>query len=264
MHSVNRPSDEANRLYIDQSGLAQRLLPRGGHSDELVIWDVGLGAASNAMAVVNCFENVFRDSDAAMRSLRMISFECDLDPLRLASKFASHFPHLRHGAPHAILEKGSWLHPSGLMSWELIEGDFLQLFEAVVVPDLIFYDPFSAKTDTGLWTAAVFGRIAAHCHSKSAELYTYSAATAVRVSLLTAGFFVAAGVGTGPKADTTLAFTRGDRSGTHPAKPKLLDSEWLGRWRRSDSKYPRNLAGTERPAFEAMIEGHPQFRARVR
>ena len=264
MHSVNRPSDEANRLYIDQSGLAQRLLLGDGHTDELVIWDVGLGAASNAMAAVNCFENVFRDSGAAPRSLRMISFECDLHPLRLASKFGSHFPHMRHGAPHAILEKGRWQHPSGLMSWELIEGDFLQLFETAVVPDLIFYDPFSAKTDTGLWTAALFARIAGHCRSKSSELYTYSAATAVRVSLLTAGFFVAAGVGTGPKVDTTLAFTRRDRFETHPAKPKLLDAEWLGRWRRSDSKYPKDLAETERPAFEILIEGHPQFRPRMR
>ena len=53
-------------------------------------------------------------------------------------------------------------------------------------------------------------RIAAHCAPKSAELYTYSAATAVRVALLTAGFYVAEGTGTGPKASTTAAFTRAE------------------------------------------------------
>jgi queuine tRNA-ribosyltransferase len=263
MHSVNRPSDEANRLYVEQSGLAERLLADAsdGRQERLVIWDVGLGAASNAMAALSCFEKVYRERGGeGLRPLRMVSFECDLDPLRLAARFASHFPHLRHGAPNAILEDGYWHHESGLMRWELLAGDFLQLLESAPVPDLIFYDPFSAKTDTLLWTAEVFKRISAHCISKSAELYTYSASTAVRVSLLTAGFFVAAGIGTGPKADTTLAFTLKDRAQEHPAKPKLLDGEWLGRWRRSDSKYPKELGESHRASFDLLIEGHPQFR----
>ena len=260
MHSVNRPSDEANRLYVEQSGLASRLLHRNGANEELVIWDVGLGAASNAMAALNCFEKLHDEHGAeVLRPLRIVSFECDLDPLTLAARFASHFPHLRHGAPHAILEAGRWQHASDLLTWELLKGDFREFIEKAAVPDLIFYDPFSAKTDTGLWTTEIFKRIAAHCAPKSAELYTYSAATAVRVSLLTAGFFVAPGVGTGPKADTTLAFTRATAHREHPAAPSLLGDEWLGRWRRSDSKFPRNLAESERPAFERQIEGHPQF-----
>ena len=260
MHSVNRPSDEANKLYVEQSGLAGRLLVGEGRSDELVIWDVGLGAASNAMAALGCFEKVHAEHGAAaMRPMRIVSFECDLDPLILAAKFASHFPHLRHGAPHALLETGRWEHASGLLHWELLKGDFLGFVESAAVPDLIFYDPFSAKTDTALWTAEVFNRVARHCVSKSAELYTYSAATAVRVSLLTAGFFVAPGVGTGPKADTTLAFTRGDGASKHPALPRLLGDEWLGRWRRSDSKFPKHLPEGERAVFEKQFESHPQF-----
>ena len=233
MHSVNRPSDEAERLYVRQSGLAGRLLlppvvgaslddargrPQGtplqNEAPELVIWDVGLGAASNAMAALQCFEQALAEHGAeALRPLRIVSFEIDLDPLKLAVKFASHFPHLRHGAPHALLEQGRWAHDSGLLTWELHQGDFLGFLESSPVPDLIFYDPFSAKTDTGLWTADVFARIHRHCGPKSAELYTYSSATAVRVALLTAGFFVAEGAGTGPKADTTLAFTQEHRRG---------------------------------------------------
>jgi len=260
MHSVNRPSDEANKLYVEQSGLAGRLLLRDGREDEIVIWDVGLGAASNAMAVLACFEKLTAENDpTALRPLRLVSFECDLDPLKLAMKFASHFPHLRHGAPHKLLEAGRWQHASGAMAWELIAGDFLQLFESAPAPDLIFYDPFSAKTDAGLWKVDVFKRIIRHTAAKSAELYTYSAATSVRVSLLTAGFFVAAGVGTGPKSDTTLAFTLANAWSRHPAQPKLLDAEWLGRWRRSDSKYPKNLPEEQRPQFESLIEEHLQF-----
>ena len=260
MHSVNRPSDEANRLYVEQSGLAGRLRKAPGQENELVIWDVGLGAASNAMAAVGCFETAFAESGAeALRPLRLVSFERDLDPLKLAVKFASHFPHLRHGAPHAILADHRWSDASGLLQWELHHGDFLAFLESAQVPDLIFYDPFSAKTDTGLWSAAVFARLHLHCRTKSAELYTYSSATAVRVALLSSGFFVAAGAGTGPKADTTLAFNRADGARAHPAAPALLGPEWLGRWQRSISKYPPNLAEADKPAFEERLEGHPQF-----
>ncbi len=260
MHSVNRPSDEAQKLYVEQSGLAGRLLKRDGDEAEWVIWDVGIGAASNAMAALHCFEKALAEhGPAALRPLRIVSFEIDLDPLRLAAKFASHFPHLRHGAPHAILEHGRWQHASGLMEWELHHGDFLDFLESSKIPDDIYYDPFSAKTDTGLWTPEVFARIHRHCAPKSAALYTYSSATAVRVSLLTAGFFVAEGFGTGPKADTTLAFTRADGASLHPAAPKLLGAEWLGRWGRSISKFPAGLADNEKTAFERRIESHPQF-----
>ena len=260
MHSVNRPSDEAERLYVQQSGLAARLQPPAPDESELVIWDVGLGAASNAMAALQCFERACAGHGAAaVRPLRLVSFEIDLDPLRLAARFASHFPHLRHGAPHAILEHGRWSHASGRLQWELHRGDFLDHLETSAAPDVIFYDPFSAKTDTGLWTSAVFARIHRHCGSKAAELYTYSSATAVRVALLTAGFFVAEGVGTGPKADTTQAFTRLDGANGHRPPPRLLGAEWLGRWQRSQAKFPAGLPDSEKPAFEQRLLAHPQF-----
>jgi queuine tRNA-ribosyltransferase len=260
MHSVNRPSDEAHKLYVEQSHLASRLLKRDDADGELVIWDVGLGAASNAMAALHCFEKKHAESEeGALRPLRLLSFECDLDPLTLAAKHAGRFPHLRHGAPGQILAHGKWSHFSGLLQWELFKGDFLRHFAATPPPDLIFYDPFSAKTDTGLWTTEVFARIRHHCGTKSAELYTYSSATAVRVMLLAAGYYVAEGVGTGPKSSTTLAFTHSTGAKAHPGNPRLLGPEWLTRWRRSDAKYPNGLTEEGKAAFEKLIEGHPQF-----
>ncbi len=288
MHSVNRPSDEAQKLYVDQSCLAARLLlsgtgvppvssssssasstgvspvnlstPTSTATEEWVIWDVGLGAASNAMATIACFEQTLATHGAAaLRPLRLVSFECDLDPLRLALREPGKFPHIRHGAPHAVLKYGHWAHESGLLHWNLHKGDFLKFLETSHVPDVIFFDPFSAKTDTGLWSRGVFARIAAHCAPKSAELYTYSAATAVRVALLTAGFTVAEGTGTGPKASTTAAFTRASGPATHPRPPKLLDAEWLARWHRSSSKYPTGLTEEEKVLFEKRLAGHPQF-----
>ncbi len=265
MHSVNRPDDEANRLYIEQSHLATRLAATASSTstDELVIWDVGLGAATNAMAVLRCFERCRAEHvNGALRPLRLISFECDLDPLRLAAGKAGYFPHVRHGAPQAILNQGYWTHSSGAMRWELVHGDFLALLATARPPDLIFYDPFSYKTDSALWTAETFARILQACAPKPAELYTYSAATSARVALLSAGFFVGEGVGTGPKADTTIAFSRADGARLHPRPPRLLGDEWLARWRRSSSKIPASLPPEARAELEQRIERHPQFAQR--
>jgi queuine tRNA-ribosyltransferase len=264
MHSINNPDDEANRLYVEQSALAARLTATATAPDELVIWDVGLGAAINAMAVVRCFEQgLAAAGDAAgenpVRKLRLVSFECDLDPLRLAAGRGAYFPHVRHAAPKAILEHGQWTHASGALHWELKHGDFLVFLDQVPAPDLIFYDPFSYKTDSALWTAETFARIRAACAAKPAELYTYSAATGVRVALLSAGFFVAAGVGTGPKADTTVAFTRAAPGFARSPAPALLGDAWLARWRRSDSRTPASLSPEARAALEKQIEAHPQF-----
>lgn len=263
MHSVSAPEEEANRLYIEQSHLAARLRCRDENDVyPLVIWDVGLGAASNAMAAIHCAERELAataNTAAKLRPLHIASFERDLDPLKLAARHAARFPHLRHGAPHDLLKNGHWNHASGLIEWCLIHGDFLEFIEAAPAPDLIFYDPFSAKTDAPLWQTDVFARIHRHCQPRPAELYTYSASTAVRVALLSAGFYVAEGVGTGPKATTTVAYTQlSDRNKTSDA-PRLLGAEWLARWRRSDSKHPPGLSNEQKAAAAQRIEGHPQF-----
>ena len=65
MHSVNAPDDEANRLYVEQSCLAGRSLEQESERTELVIWDVGLGAGFNAMAVIHCFESSLAEARRA-------------------------------------------------------------------------------------------------------------------------------------------------------------------------------------------------------
>jgi len=280
MHSVNRPSDEANALYIEQSQLARRLLrstrdrPAMGEpsastpSPELGIWDVGLGAASNAMAVIACFEAVYRQRGADdLRPLRLYSFERDLDPLALATKRSAWFPHLQHAAPNALLANGCWTHASGLLQWELVEGDFLKRFTAVPRPELIYFDPFSPKTDKALWRAEVFAQIAMHGGTSPLMLCTYTASTAVRAALLWAGFWVAEGVGSGPKPTTTIAFsgTHGEPSnrGAESAALPWLGEAWLARWRRSDAKYPPDLNDAQRDEFAHRIETHSQFGMRA-
>ena len=260
IHSVNAPDDEANRLYVEQSCLAARLLKQESDGDELVIWDVGLGAGFNAMAVIHCFERSLAEQGAqALRGLRLVSFEWDWDPFLLALKYTGRFPHLRHGAPFHILERGQWKHASNLLEWELLKGDFKDSIESAKIPEIIFYDPFSYKTDAALWTVGTFARILNHCVDEPVELYTYSAATAVRVALLAAGFFVACGIGTGPKSDTTIAFTSLSGSKDHLLSPPLLGASWLKRWRRSGAKFPAAIRDEDKPHFEKLIESHPQF-----
>jgi queuine tRNA-ribosyltransferase len=253
MHSVNQPEEEAQRLYVQQSRLEERLLEEG---EPLVIWDVGLGAATNAMAAISAVPTEQR------RKLHMVSFENNLDSLRLALRHPLYFAHLRHAAPNTILKQKRWESKDGKVTWELREGDFGETMVGAAHPDLIFYDPFSFKADSALWTPAFFERLRGHCGEKSTELYTYSASTAVRAALLAAGFFVGKGVGTGPKADTTVAFTR---SAAALGRFVLLDTEWLRRWERSGARVPPSiLAGSKEGivAFELAIRSHPQFAGR--
>src|SRR3954449_12869317 len=69
MHSRTDPIEEARQLYVEQSRLAERLA-----SESLILWDVGLGAAANAMAAIECYEK-----SSGTQPLRIISFENDLD-----------------------------------------------------------------------------------------------------------------------------------------------------------------------------------------
>jgi queuine tRNA-ribosyltransferase len=260
MHSVNQPEVEARRLYVEQAHLAERFLKNDRQSDDMVIWDGGLGAASNAMAILNCFEQLFREKgQQALRPVRMISFECDLDSLVLACRDNGSFHHLRHSAPHRLLRNGSWEHESALFRWELLKGDFIELFKTARLPDMIVYDPFSAKTDSRLWTSDTFGMIKSHLGEHSADLYTYSAATAVRVAMLRGGFFVAEGLATGPKNSTTIAFTTRKAAGSHLSAPPLLGIDWLERWRRSGSKFPPDTPHHLQQEIAQTIESHPQF-----
>lgn len=260
LHSVNAPDEEANRLYIEQSCLAARLVQQPTAADPLVIWDVGLGAAFNAMAAIRCFERcLIERSTTALRPLHLVSFEHDLNSLTLATKHPGTFLHVRHPAPSKLLKTGGWEHPSGLLRWELYHGDFQDRLDDAPVPELIFYDLFSAKTATEVWTSAIFARILQCCSEKATELYTYSASTAVRVALLTAGFFVAEGVGTGPKAATTIAFNRATGAKEHPRLPRLLGREWLVRWRRSHVQFPPTLTAEEKEHVARLIETHQQM-----
>ncbi len=258
MHMRTPPMEEAHSLYVEQSQLVGRV--RLATTEPLVIWDVGLGAAANAMAAIQCYEA--QASLGAVRPLRLISFENDLDSLRLALRHDDKFPYLRHGGPVGILERSEWQSKryEGL-SWQLVTGDFLETVrQAPVPPDLIFYDMFSSRTHGEQWTIETFRLLFAGCRGRATELFTYSYSTAARAALLAAGFYVAKGRSAGVKEETTIALTPAALGSPFAARYELLAAEWIGRWNRSHAKFPAEVSAEQRPAFEEQIRRHEQFR----
>ena len=253
MHSRSVPIEEATLLYVEQPGLAGRL--REPTTDPFVIWDVGLGAAANALAAVTCWERAA--ATGPVRALRLVSFDTDLDPLRLALAHKDRFPYLRHGAADVLAEHGVARSGGDAgLTWSLCQGDFFATLGAAPAPDLVFYDLFSANTHREAWDHAAFAAIFAACHARSAEVITYSSSTRVRAGLLAAGFWVAKGLACGLKDETTVALAPGFAT---PCRYPLLSSDWLERFRRSDAQFPSALPRADRAAFHASIVGHPQF-----
>ncbi|MDZ4663053.1 MAG: MnmC family methyltransferase [Pseudomonadota bacterium] len=241
MHNPVGPWIEANALYIDQSNLKQRLTESA--TEELVVFDVGLGAAANALAAISC---------ARTRALRLISFERDLELLKFAHYHTAKFEHFRgfEGAIEAILTQGYWSNQK--VFWELRQGEFLETIATEVQrPHLIFFDPYSPNVNQEMWTSKCFEkirRISRELKDGGTSLYTYSQATRVRVALINAGFFVGYGKSTGLKTQTTEAAT--DIS----MLKSPLDKPWYDRWQRSNARYPYDCKIEQQAKFDTQIE----------
>jgi len=78
-HPVVGPVAEAEALYVNQLKLRERLK---NHSGEFVIWDVGLGAAANALTVLHATKDI-------ACKIHLISFDHKLEPLEFALKYAA-------------------------------------------------------------------------------------------------------------------------------------------------------------------------------
>jgi queuine tRNA-ribosyltransferase len=256
MHAGLDPDAESRALYVEQSRLAARLAEADEADRELVVWDVGLGAAHNARAAIQCAEAV-----EGGLSMRLVSFENDLGALRLALRNPKAFPHLQAAGPNLLLRSGQWQSEKAPLRWELLEGDFLVRIAEAPLPDLIFYDPFSPKTDGDLWTFDCFEELFSLCGDHDTELFTYSASTAVRAAMLAAGFYVAKGAPTGTKGETTIAMTPAAALAHAERGRELLGEAWLERWRRSEARFPRDVVEGQEADFASRILAHPQFQS---
>jgi tRNA U34 5-methylaminomethyl-2-thiouridine-forming methyltransferase MnmC len=256
-HPVIGPVADAQALYVHQLRLAQRLQ---SHAGEFVIWDVGLGAAANALTVIQAARVV-------PCSIRLLSFDHTLAPLEFA---LAHPEHLEFLSGHeqqlrTLLTERRLRGQEGACSlgWDLHVADFPSLLgdpavQALAKPHLILFDAFSPAKNPAMWTLPLFSNLFRLLDRKRpCVLPTYSRSTMLRVTLLLAGFFVGLGHATGEKEETTIA------ANTLDLIDEPLDSRWLQRAHRSSSAEPMH-----EPLYrQAPLTGetwerlrlHPQF-----
>jgi tRNA U34 5-methylaminomethyl-2-thiouridine-forming methyltransferase MnmC len=256
-HPVIGPSAEAQALYVRQVRLLERLKAREG---EFVIWDVGLGAAANVLTVL-------RATRAIPCSLRILSFDHTLEPLRFALAHQAALGYFDAYAPLVsdLLERHdvSATFQSQNVHWRAHVADFPALLGTPEAwefskPDAIMFDAFSPARNPAMWTQPLFNRIFELLDpNRPCILPTYSRSTLLRVTLLLAGFYVGIGHATGEKEETTVA------ANTRALISEPLDRTWLQRAHRSTSAEPLAAPVYRQAPLSAdtweKLRRHPQF-----
>jgi tRNA U34 5-methylaminomethyl-2-thiouridine-forming methyltransferase MnmC len=246
-HPVIGPMAEARALHVAGARLRERPQVM---KEAFAVWDVGLGAAANALAVIEAAEG---------KLVELHSFDRTKAPLAFALKHADQLGYLAAHRPavESLLSTGRAT--AGTVDWVFHSGDFIETLNSanVPAPHAILYDPYSPATNPDMWTLEHFTNLHARLDpARSCLLTNYTRSTAVRVTLLLAGFFVGRGPATGEKMETTVAANA----------PALLeqpfDREWLDRVSRSTRGAPlrmRERGGTISAADLTRLERHPQF-----
>jgi tRNA U34 5-methylaminomethyl-2-thiouridine-forming methyltransferase MnmC len=256
-HPVIGPVAEAEALYVNQLKLRERLK---NHSGEFVIWDVGLGAAANALTVLRATRDI-------ACQIRLVSFDHTLDPLGFALKHAAELGYFSGYENHLkeFLRAHRVEFQDGLQSvkWEFQLGDFPTLLaqsaaKNIPKPHAILFDAYSPAKNPAMWTLPFFTNLFQLLDpQRPCALPTYSRSTILRVTLLLAGFFVGVGHATGEKEETTIA------ANDLNLISEPLDRRWLDRARRSHSAEPMIEAIYHTaPLSEDLLEkiqAHPQF-----
>lgn len=261
-HPVIGPVAEAEALYVNQLQLRERLQ---AHTGEFVIWDVGLGAAANALTVLRATRNL-------KCSLRLVSFDHTKAPLEFALQNAGELGYFG-GYEDQVQEllradRVEFQTQPQSVNWEFHLGDFPTLIAAAKLktqhaklfpaPHAILFDAFSPAKNPSMWTLPLFTNLFQLLDPQCpCAMPTYSRSTILRVTLLLAGFYVGVGYATGEKEETTIAAN--DLS----LLSEPLDHRWLDRARRSHSAEPMTepvyrIAPLSEESW-AKLQAHPQF-----
>ena len=256
-HPVVGPVAEAEALYVNQLKLRERLQ---NHVGEFVIWDVGLGAAANALTVLRATREI-------VCNIRLVSFDHTLEPLKFALQLAAdlgYFGGYENHLQEFIREhRVAFQDGAQAVNWEFHHGDFPTLLanrKFSPPPHAILFDAYSPARNPAMWTLPLFTNLFQQLDpQRPCALPTYSRSTILRVTLMLAGFFVGVGHATGEKEETTIAAN--DLSLiTEP-----LNARWLERARRSHSAEPMvetvyRTAPLSEETWERLC-AHPQFAA---
>lgn len=254
MHPGAGPLVEAESVYVTPSRLAARLQEPG---PPLVLFDVGLGAATNAATAWQVSEALPRSA----RRLEIVSFDHNLDALKIALEpenadglgLTTTGANVR-AAASAILASGR--HETARTTWRLCLGDLLQVFAELPdgLADIVFWDVYSPKTAPALWTVSTFKLLRRVCGDR-ATVHTYSASTSTRSGFLLGGFAVGVGARTGARDETTVAASR------VVDLEKPLGASYLERLARSSVPFPNDVPNdaTARANAMAVVRARPQF-----
>jgi queuine tRNA-ribosyltransferase len=250
MHPVVGPRVESQGLYVEPARLAQRLCEPGRHP--LVLFDVGLGAGSNALAAWQVSAALGEQA----RPLEIVSFDRTLAAFELASssEHASAFGYEGEAVQAARSLIALHTHETARTRWRLSLGDLTvrMAAESIASVDLVFWDPYSPRANPELWTLGAFASLRRLCRA-GATVHTYSGATAVRTALLLAGFAVGLGPAIGAKKRATIAAL------SHRDLAEPLAADWLGRVSRSSAPFPSDAprdALAQISACAQFVEGN--------
>lgn len=257
MHRGLGPSAEAEHIDISQARIRDRMQDC---ASKFVVWDIGLGAAANALTLLR----VTRDLSCP---LRLVSFDDTLDPLSFALLHREKFEYLRdyESVTKTAIEQRQveFMDLEHTVRWELHIADFPTLLasneaDSFAKPDAILFDPFSPAKNPVMWTLPLFERIFQLLDPlRGCILTTYSRSTMVRVGLLLAGFSVGRGRPSGMKEETTVAASALD------LLDEPLDPAWLQRGLNSASAEPLKTSAYRQSPLSAQtwerLQQCPQF-----
>lgn len=261
------PTVEATLLHVNQ----QRLVERAQQVERFVIWDVGLGAAANALSAIKALQSSAQPRSVSGIQLReqimrapeieVHSFDRTTASLEFALNHADDLEYLSgyEGILRELLNTQT-VQLEGRIIWHLHLGDFSTWVKSgrLGPPNAILYDPYSPKSNPEMWTLDHFTHLYRSLDPNVNCLLTnYTRSTSMRVALLLAGFFVGVGVVSGEKAETTVA------SNQLSELQFPLGRDWLKRVQSSSNAAPlRSAAYGKHPISSADLEllrKHPQF-----
>ncbi len=243
------PMAEAEIIYVRE----QKLRERAPAHNPFVIWDVGLGAAANAIAAIEALKDL-------PVAVQLQSFDKTLEPLAFALEHAEELGYVAsYRKPlQELIERGSTR--IGPVEWRFHAGDFREAMQdrSIPAPDSVLYDPFSSATNQELWTLEHFQALRARLGDEKGYLLTnYTSSSAMRVTLLMAGYYVGVGAGVGKKKETTVASNRLEWI------DRPLTREWLEKRKASQSSAPlRRDDATPKTIVDEdfrLLSRHPQF-----
>lgn len=261
------PVAEAEALYVRQLRLAERVAES---KEEFVLWDVGLGAAANALTAIRLIQGYLAElkpQHSTPRSLRLVSFDQTSAAVEFALQHATKlkYPLGFETLLNNLIQKQSaeLNDPQLTLNWTLTLADFPEWLaknsaSTLRAPDAILFDPHSPKKNPAMWTAQLFSDLFRRLDpQRPCALANFSRSTLARTAMLLGGFFVGRGHASGLKEETTVAANRFE------LLDEPLDRVWLERARRSQSAEPLHDAiHRQLPLSDETrekLQRHPQF-----